>query len=105
MASHAERLVAVLAALLIGMSGAASAADVANGRRIAEQVCAQCHVVTSEQKRGSDQVPSFEAIAQRGLSDNALAAFLADPHPRMPDLALSRAEIADILAYMKTRAK
>ena len=32
----------------------------------------------------------------------ALAAFLADPHPKMPDMHLSRSEIDDIVAYIQS---
>jgi len=28
--------------------------------------------------------------------------FLTDPHPKMPNMSLSRSEIADIVAYIKT---
>ena len=31
-----------------------------------------------------------------------LKGFLADPHPKMPNMSLSRSEIADIVAYIKT---
>ena len=31
-----------------------------------------------------------------------LTFFLLDPHPKMPDMALSRAEAADLAAYIAT---
>jgi hypothetical protein len=31
-----------------------------------------------------------------------LTAFLTDPHPKMPDMNLTRSEIADIVAYIGT---
>jgi cytochrome c2 len=85
------------------LAGGAQAADAANGLRIAQRWCAQCHLVSPEQTRASDQMPSFEAIARRGWTEDSLAAFLADPHPRMPDMSLSRAEIADLVAYIRSR--
>jgi hypothetical protein len=43
---------------------------------IAKRWCAACHVVTSEQKTGSADVPSFADIARRRTNAKALAAFL-----------------------------
>lgn len=91
---------AILVLLSVGQS---AAADPDNGERIAQRWCAQCHVVGAGQPRGSDAVPTFVEIGRsENLDDDALAAFLANPtHSRMPDLALTRSEIADIVAYFK----
>jgi len=80
----------------------ASAADVSNGKRIAERWCATCHVVTPEQTRASADAPTFAAIATKYASSKELGVFLTDPHPRMPDMALSQPEIADIVAYIRS---
>jgi hypothetical protein len=34
-----------------------------------------------------------------------LAFFLLDPHPKMPDMALTRAEAADLAAYISSLAQ
>lgn len=47
--------------LLISTSNAA-AADSANGQRLAERWCAECHVIASGQQRASDAVPAFAQI-------------------------------------------
>ena len=80
----------------------ALAADIANGKRIAERWCASCHVVTPEQARGSADVPSFTAVALKYPDAKALATFLASPYPRMPNMTLSQPEIADLVAYIRT---
>ena len=80
----------------------AVAADAANGLRIAERWCAACHVVSSDQTRGSADVPSFASIAHRKPDARALANFIAEPHPKMPSMSLSRDEIADIVRYIQT---
>lgn len=80
----------------------AFAADPANGRRLAERWCQACHVVTPSQVRAAtDQAPPFATIAKTPDFDAAkIALFLLDPHPKMPDMALSRSEAADLAAYI-----
>lgn len=97
----------VAATLLMTPAGEGVAADSANGRRIAEQWCAECHVVAPGQRRASDAVPTFAQIAGSGrFSEATLATFLANPHhSRMPNLALTRSEIADLVAYIKRQRR
>lgn len=96
------RLVAAL--LLFTILAAPSnawAANATNGQRLAERWCASCHVVASGQKHGSTQAPPFSEVAKKEHMDAPmLALFLLLPHPRMPDMALSRAEAADLAAYI-----
>jgi mono/diheme cytochrome c family protein len=76
------------------------AADAANGEMIAKRWCAACHLVAPEQTRASADVPSFAAVARMKLPPESLKAFLSDPHPRMPNMNLTRSEIDDIVAYI-----
>jgi len=88
------------------LTGAASAADAANGKRLSERWCASCHVVTSSQQHGNTQAPPFSEIAKKPhLDAPMLALFLLLPHPKMPDMSLSRYEAADLAAYIKSQAK
>jgi mono/diheme cytochrome c family protein len=77
------------------------------GREVAVRWCSSCHVVDpAAQRRGSDVVPSFAAIAaMRSTTAASLAAFLAAPHGNMPDYALSRADIANVSAYILSLRK
>jgi len=77
-------------------------ADADNGRRLAHRWCEACHVVSATQRRpASDQAPPFSAIARRpGFDAAKIAFFLLDPHPKMPDMGLSRTEAADLAAYI-----
>ena len=73
------------------------------GRKIADRWCAACHQVSDEQMTANTEAPAFANIAKKypdkdGL--DALAAFLADPHPVMPDMSLTRREIGDLVAYI-----
>lgn len=83
------------------LAAPALAADVAHGERIARRWCASCHLVAPDQTKGTTDAPSFADIAARNPDDRTLARFLADPHPRMPDMNLSRPEITDIVAYVR----
>ena len=91
--------------LALAASGSASAAvaDAGQGEQIARRWCAACHVVANDQKQANADVASFAAAA-RHKTNAELAAFLTDPHPKMPDMSLTREEIADIVAYMRSLA-
>lgn len=82
----------------------AFAADPSNGERLAHRWCEACHVVTPTQRRpATDQAPPFATIAAKPDFDAAkVALFLLDPHPKMPDMGLSRTDAADLAAYIAT---
>lgn len=90
--------------LVVALAESASAADARKGETLAKRWCATCHIVASNQQRGTTQSPPFSAIASKpDFNEIALAYFLLTPHPRMPDMNLSRTEAADIAAYIKTQ--
>ena len=81
----------------------ATAQDAEQGRELARTWCAECHIVAPGQSGGSDAAPPFPTIANdEAYTDDRLKTWLADPHPPMPKLSLSRAQIDSILAYLKT---
>src|SRR5262245_31984367 len=95
----------VLAATALG-SVAAKAADPDHGQTLPRRWCATCHVVASNQQRPTGEAPPFAVIAKRPDFDaNKLANFLLDPHPKMPNMSLTRTEAADIVAYIATLAR
>ena len=90
-----------LLAAVSAFSPVASAADVANGEKLAKRWCAACHVVAADQKSGNTQAAPFSATAKLPDFDAAkLALYLLTPHPKMPDMALSRSEAADLAAFI-----
>jgi mono/diheme cytochrome c family protein len=70
---------------------------------MAERWCSACHLVSPSQTQANADVPTFASIARK-LPANAdvLSAFIANPHPPMPNLSLSRQDIQDLLAYVAT---
>ena len=94
-------LPAALALLLTGLSPFAARADAAAGERLARQWCANCHVIDNSGPATTlpQGPPAFRIIAGH-LDRDQIRAFLTHPHGAMPDLALSRAEIEDLIAYI-----
>ena len=88
-------------AVSAALPGAAAAADAGNGALLAKRWCASCHIVAADQKTGNTQTPPFSAIAKTpGLDAAKLAYFLLLPHPKMPDMNLTRGEAADLAAFV-----
>ncbi len=93
----------VLLALSVALAQPALASDAANGEMLAKRWCAECHVVSEGQPRAQADAPSFASISA-GRRVPEIASFLRQSHPQMPDMNLSRDEIADLIAYMHTLA-
>jgi mono/diheme cytochrome c family protein len=92
-----------LAAVAIAIAPAmAKAADAHNGERLAQRWCASCHVISSTQQgSATDVAPPFTSIAKMPhLNAPRIALYLLAPHPRMPDMNLTRNEAADLAAYI-----
>ena len=95
------RALVIAFAAAVVLTAPAIAADVERGEAMAKRWCAACHVVAAGQTRGSTQAPPFSEIARKpGFGAGQLALYLLLPHPRMPDMAMSRAEAADLAAYI-----
>jgi mono/diheme cytochrome c family protein len=93
----------IAAALLVSLMPApfVLAADADNGGKLAQRWCVACHVVAPGQQQASADVPPFKAIAQKpGFDEKQVAFFLLDPHPKMPNMGLTRNEAADLAAYI-----
>jgi len=100
-----RRIVVALAALGgLWLLPQSAAADAANGARLAQQWCANCHVINDSgpSARLPQGPPSFRVAAGR-LNSGELRAFLSHPHGAMPNLALSRTEIDDLIAYIESQ--
>jgi len=105
-AARAGVLLALPFALLALIAADAAAGDAEQGEKLAKRWCAACHIVSRDQTRGVDNAPAFAAIAKEpGFSADKVARFLMNPHPKMPDMQLTRSETADLGAYIASLAK
>jgi mono/diheme cytochrome c family protein len=88
----------------VALTGNVVAADPHRGETLAKRWCATCHIVSPDQQQGTSQAPPFSAIASKpNFNETTLAYFLLTPHPRMPDMNLSRSEASDLAAYIATQ--
>ena len=90
--------------LIAGLAATSSfAANPDKGETLAKRWCTGCHLVAADQKNATTEAPPFASVAKRPDFDaNKIASFLLDPHPKMPNMELSRDETADIAAYIAT---
>ncbi len=103
-----NRIASGLAALVaaVVMAEASGAADAYNGGQIARRWCEPCHVVAGDQQGTTGEAPPFASIAKRpGFDSGQLAVFLLDPHPKMPNMSLTRIEAGDLAAYIASLGK
>jgi mono/diheme cytochrome c family protein len=92
----------VMLAALLAITPAL-AADPNNGERLARRWCSSCHVVATNQSGPTGEAPPFATIAREpDFTAAKLALFLLEPHPKMPNMQLSRTEAADLAAYIAT---
>jgi mono/diheme cytochrome c family protein len=81
----------------------AFAADADHGKTLAQRWCVNCHLVGPDQHTATTDAPPFAAVAKRpNFDEGRLAYFLLDPHPKMPNMQLSRDDAADLAAYIAT---
>ena len=93
-------LIAALACL--GPATNALAGDAASGEALAADWCTTCHA-TGMAANGSDVGPTWTAIAQDAeKTDDYLTAFLTAPHWPMENIELTRRQIDDLIAYIRT---
>jgi mono/diheme cytochrome c family protein len=90
-----------LLAVTASLPALAAPPDPDHGKVIAQRWCAACHVVAAGQTEASADVPSFFYVA-RHMDKRDLTSFLTDPHPKMPDMSLTRQEIDDLTAYIRS---
>lgn len=99
------RMVAKILVLLGSMAGPAFAqGDLETGRQHALNWCTGCHVVDLD-GHGADVGPALpQLLADGRRTGDEMRGWLADPHPPMPKLDLTRQEIEDIVAYLESLA-
>lgn len=99
---------AAIAALATTFSAPVRAADAEHGHQLARQWCASCHLIDNSGTGTTiDMAPSFPSVAAdpQKSDEKRLAAWLQTSHPQMPNFDLSRNNIADLVAYIRSLAK
>jgi mono/diheme cytochrome c family protein len=97
-----QRTIAAALLATLWATAASAMVDANAGHRLAQQWCSSCHQVDADGAL-RDFVPSFVSLANR--PDRSLGwvrLWLMDPHPPMVGLNLSRAQIDDIVAYLRS---
>jgi mono/diheme cytochrome c family protein len=86
----------------LAFAGMTSQPDAAHGKALAERLCTNCHLVGSAtQSHANADVPSFHEIASReGQTAGAITARIMLPKHPMPTIPLTKAELADLAAYI-----
>lgn len=82
-------------------------ATAVDGQELAGKLCSGCHATDPAATAVSRaDVPSFRAIANSPqTTPERLAARIILPHPEMPGIALTRAELRAIIDYIMTLRK
>ena len=84
----------------------AQAGDAHRGSALAQSWCAGCHVVDNRGAgRSADNAPPFPMIAaDKSKTPEHLRSWMTADHTRMPNFNLSRREIDDLVAYIRSLA-
>jgi mono/diheme cytochrome c family protein len=100
-------LVLFCAAATASALHAETVSDIQAGRRLAEDVCAQCHAVRpGEATSPRRSAPSFQRIADTpGMTATALTVALRTSHRTMPNIMLDERETREIIAYLTGMAR
>jgi len=89
----------------LGGAEATVAQNIANGQRLSQRWCSECHIVGPAQTR-SRGAPSFASIAAKEtISVEMVVSFLLLPHAAMPNPPLSRKDAEDIATFILATRK
>ena len=105
--STMKRLICA-ASLLVLIAGEASAANVAQGRRLAQAKCARCHAIDKVGASPFAPAPPFRTLHKRYPVEDLeepLAEGIMTGHPKMPEFRFDPDQIAALIAYLKTLEK
>jgi mono/diheme cytochrome c family protein len=87
----------------LALAGVTSEPDSVQGQALAEKLCTNCHLVGSarQQQPANADVPSFKEIADReDQTAGAIIARIMLPKHPMPQIPLTKTELADLAAYI-----
>lgn len=99
------------AAALLTVISLGAAADemhdtaIAEGKALAEQLCAKCHAVGTEGKSPFEPAPPFRTFAEKWPIDSLAEAFaegIVVGHPAMPEFQFEVDQIDALLVYLES---
>lgn len=94
--------IAIAAALCLSViPHALAAGDAERGRLLVERSCSSCHAPAGSPAT-NDAAPSFSTIAANNRGGEWVRAWLLGTHPPMQGIDLSRQQVEDVIAYLKT---
>jgi len=97
----------LIAATFLAYAPIAYAAGVPNadaGRQLVQRSCSSCHALNAA-STATDGAPPLSVIAKDNKERPAwIRGWLMEPHPPMPSISLSRQQIDDVIAYLRTLA-
>ena len=85
----------------MGYAGAAFTVDPVEGGRLARRHCSICHGIGAAVRSPDDTAPPFAVIAQSANFRARGAAFVLEPHRRMPVFGLTGEQAEDLAAYIR----
>ena len=72
------------------------------GKQLVLNSCIACHAPMGT-THATDGAPPLSFLAKDNKADPRwVRGWLMDPHPPMPDIMLSRQQVADVIAYLST---
>jgi mono/diheme cytochrome c family protein len=96
--------VPALIALLASTSPVSAQGNAGAGKRLSQRWCASCHQVEPSGP-AKDSAPPFASLGvQKSKDPGWIRAWLANPHPPMQGINLSRQQIDDVVAYLQSLA-
>ena len=103
-AAIAGVLIAAPGSPAVGQQTVPGRPDAANGLRLSQLLCSSCHIVgKNQQEPVPADVPSFFEIANLpDRTEETLVNYILVPHPKMPNVSLTRDELTDIVTYILT---
>ncbi len=102
-----NRLLKLCLCVLFVSTGAAFSQDVGNkasGRKLAEEICAECHSIDSGNRFSPNLLaPPFQIVADKpGMTAIAISMWFVTPHQMMPNFIFSNEQQADLIAYIRS---
>jgi mono/diheme cytochrome c family protein len=90
-----------VAALALSSAALAQSGERAAGRRLATELCGECHEVRPPFPTFYRYPPTFEEIAKRPSTTRlTLKVFLQSNHTIMPNFIVSKSDADDIITYI-----